>query len=677
MDSKSTALPLLPKTPPATIVLSTISASALTQVPPATKSTSAPSTPAQRSIPTDPKELVKFLLNDDKTDKKAREILKKVVLSHSTKLIKDQKQTSTVQLASKPNLTTSITAKQQPQSTKLLTTKPVMVAQPAKPSVPVTVGVVKSVSKSRVVSSVTAVPSIEAVGSKSSPPKTTSITLAGNTTSPRATQSSVVKTGSGIPGLVTTHATVPSQPKAEKKKETKKKLTKDSPSLSATLTNMGTVKNTALKTAGGSSNPPHMLTSTAELLPYITSGGNASIIRVVSKAAGGSQSVQPTTAVPTAIITTPDGRVLVTGASQPQVSITQAGLSSGKSISNQSSKGAKSGGAVGEGGITGLLKKNGSADAASSKSVVGGALSLSPRQQQASLKTMPVIQISRLSPVSSLRSSASASTGSTQPASNSNAAVSVTKNAPLPPLPSLSLATSIKDTVLGEEASIPHPQPGKTVVASSQSLKQLKLETASGVDQQEKTLKLKKTAVVVNNNQQTVLKPVTTTVVPPVQTVMPLTGTTIAQVISQITPGAISIPSLPKLVASSKPVGHPVVQQLPLTRALPDTTNTANVARDMPPLTGVIDSLSHKVVPETPPLSTTHWKESSPLKSPVEQIMEEHSYLGSTPPVQPAGQSPWQLQFVHTSSPQQQLSGENVLQAQFVPKGPNTNTKDM
>ena len=615
-----------------------------------------------------------FLLKDDGTDEKAiaKEFLKKVVFSHAgAKLIKE-KQASTVQLASKPNLaTTSITAK---QLTKVHTTKPVMVAQSAKPIVPVTVGVVQSVSKPRVTisSSIVAVPAIKSVESSSSPPKTTGITLAGNATSPSTTQSSVVKIGSGLPGHVT-RVTLPSPPKADKKKEKKKKLTKDSPSLPV---NTGAVKSSTLKTAA-SPNPPHMLTSTAGLpgiLQYITSGGSAPLVKVITKAAGGSQPAQPTTADPTTIITTSDGRLLLTGASQPQVSITQASFNSGKSIPGQSLKGAKSGG---------LLKKGGSADTASSKSVVGGALSLSPRQQHASvLKTTPVIQIPRVQSIP-VRVSASASSSSTPPASNSNTAVSVTKSALPPPPPPLATITSTKGSTLDGEASISHPQPGKATIAPNQPLKQLKLGTLSATGQQDQDLKHKQAAVVTNNNQQTVLKTVTTTKVPlvqPAQTVVPLTGTTIAQVISQLVPDSFSIPSLPKLVDSSKQVRRPVVQQLPL--ALPDATISPSVTKDMPPLPSKASD-SHRIVPETPPLSTAPLKESSPLKSPVEQIMEEHSYLGSShsssPPVQPAAQNPWQqLQFVRTSSPEQQLqlqSGENVLQT-HVPKGPSAYAKD-
>jgi hypothetical protein len=130
---------------------------------------------------------------------------------------------------------------------------------------------------------------------------------------------------------------------------------------------------------------------------------------------------------------------------------------------------------------------------------------------------------------------------------------------------------------------------------------------------------------------------------------------------------------------------RPMVKLLPLAGALPETTTTnASVTKDIHVTSKNSDS--YRVIHETPPLSTTPLKESSPLKSPVEQIMEEHSYLGSSqscssPPVQPPGQNPWQLQFVHTSSPEQQQllqlqSGENVLQSQHVPKGPSAHAKD-
>ncbi len=679
MDSKSTTIPILPKTPPVTMISSSsISAAALSQ---ATKSISAPTTPSQRST----KELVAFLLKDDslRNDEKAKELLKNFV-----------------QLASKPNLATtaaSVTAK---QLTKLHTTKPVMVAQSAKPIVPVTVGVVQSVSsKPRVAisSSVTALPSSKSVGPKSSPPKTTGITLAGSTTSPSGTQSSVVKTGSGLSGLVTRVSTS-SPPKTEKKKERKKKIAKDSPSLPATLANLGAVKNSTSKTAA-TSNPPHMLTSTAGLsglpagvLQYITSSGSAPLIKVITKVAGGLQPAQPATAAPTTIITTSDGRVLLTGASQSQVSITPASFNSGKSISSQSSEGAKPRGM--EGGITGLLKKGGSADTPSSRSVVGGALSMSPRKQ---LKTTPVIQIPRVSPIPMRASSSVSNGGSTLPSSNPNSTVFVSKSTPPPPRPPPPLATvtSAKCATLDEAAaSITHPQSGnsKTVVTSSPPLKRLKLETLSATGQREQDLKYKNVSIVVNNDQRTVLKTVTaaTTVplVQPAQTVVPVMmgGATYAQVLSQPSPDNFSIPSLPKLVSSSKQVVRPVVKLLPLAGTLPETTATnASVTKDIhvPPLTSKTSD-SYRVIQETPPLSTTPLKESSPLKSPVEQIMEEHSYLGSShscssPPVQPPGQNPWQLQFVHTSSPEQQQllqSGENVLQSQHVPEGPSAHAKD-
>lgn len=634
---KKESVPLLPKTPPATIVSSSISAVSLVQ---ATKPVSAPSTPSQRST----KELVAFLLKDDRTDEKAKELLKKVVAK---------------------------------QLTKLHTTKPGTVAQSVKPIVPVTVGVVQSVNKPRVAisnsSSVVAQPAVKSVDPKSSQPKTTRVILAGSTTSPITTQSSVVRTESGQLGLATHHVNVSSPPKAEKKKEKRKKVAKDSLSLPATLANAGAVKNLSLKTAA-SSNPPHMLTSTAGLstaglLQYITSVGSAPLIKVITKAAGGSQPAQPTAAAPTAIITTSDGRLLLTGASQPQVTIAQGNFSSGKSIPSQSSKGAKSGGA--DGGITGLLKKGGSADSSSSKSVVGGALSSSPRQQ---LKTTPVIHIPRVSPIPA-RTSASAFTSSTQLASNPNTAVSVAKSTPPPPPPPLATIVSTKGTTLNEEAIFPHPQPGNSVIASSQPLKRLKLETLSATGQQEQDSKHKKASIVANNNQQTVLKTVATTKVPlvqPPQTVVPLTGgKTYARVVSQ--PDSLSIPALPKLFTSSKQVRRPVVQQLPLAGAMPDTTTNASVTSDVQPLTSKASD-SYRVVPETPPLSTAPFKESSPLKSPVEQIMEEHSYLGSShsgsPPVQPAGHNLWQPQFGHASSPEQLQSEENVLQAKHVPKVP-------
>lgn len=686
MDSKSTTIPILPKTPPATIS-SSVGVASLLQT---SKSISAPSTPSQRSLPTDPKELVAFLLKDDslRSDEKTKELLTKVVLSHGVKLIKE-KQARTAQLASKPNIATTSTAANVTaackQLTKLHTTKPVMVAQSAKPIAPVTVGVVQSVSsKPRVVisSSVPALSASKLVDPKSSPPKASGITLSGSTTSPSATQPSVVKTGSGLSGLVTRVST-PSPPKAEKKKERKKKVAKDSPSLPASLANSGALKNSTLKAAAGS-NPPHMLTSTAGLtglpgvLKYISSSGSPPIIKVITKAAGTLQPAQPASAAPTTIITTSDGRLLLTGASQSQVSIAQASFNSGKSIPSQSSEGAKPGGV--DGSSNGLVKMGGSTDSTSSRSVVGGALSFSPGKQ---LKTTPVIQIPRVSSIPARVSSNS----SNQPSSPPNTAVFVSKSTPRAP-PPLATITSTKPAALDEAALLTHPQQlgGKAVIASSQPLKQLKLETpSSATGQREQDLKHKKAPVAAKNDQQTILKTVTATtaatipLVQPAQAVVPLTGaTTFAQVISQPAPENLSVPSLPKLISSSRQGGRPVVKLLPLAGTLPETTTNASVRKDVPPLT----SNSYRVIQETPPLSTTPLKESSPLKSPVEQIMEEHSYLGSShscssPPVQPVGQNPW---LARTSSPEKQLqllqSGENVLQAQHVPKGPSAYAKD-
>ena len=437
-----------------------------------------------------------------------------------------------------------------------------------------------------------------------------------------------------------------------------------------------------MKAAAGS-NPPHMLTSTAGLtglpgvLQYISSSGSPPVIKVITKAAGTLQPAQPVSAAPTTIITTSDGRLLLTGASQSQVSITQASFNSGKSIPSQSSEGAKPGGV--DGSSTGLLKTGGSTDSTSSRSVVGGALSFSPGKQ---FKTTPVIQIPRVSSIPARVSSNS----SNQPSSPPNTAVLVSKSTP-PALcapPPLATITSTKSAALDETALLTHPQQlgGKAVIASSQPLKQLKLETLSSVTgQREQDLKHKKVPVAVKNDQQTVLKTVTATttatipLVQPAQAVVPLTGaTTFAQVISQPVP---EIPSLPKLISSSRQGGRPVVKLLPLAGTLPETTANASIRKDVPPLT----SNSYRVIHETPPLSTTPLKESSPLKSPVEQIMEEHSYLGSShscnsPPVQSAGQNPW---LARTSSPKKQLqlqSGENVLQSQHVSKGPSAYAKD-
>ena len=661
VDSKLATLPIFSTLPSATIVSSLISAPSLSQVTTATTSTGAPSTSSRKSIPTDPKELVAFLLKDDNS-----ELLKKVVLSH--KLI-GEKQGTHVQLASKSHPTGSVIAT---QSTKLHSTKPVMVAQSAKPHSAVTVGVVQSVGKPRIVSTAAAstVSAIKSLELKSSPPKTIGITRTASTTSPSAVQSSVVKTGSssGLLGHVT-HVTVPSPPKVEKKKERKKKLGKDSLSLSATLANTtaaAAVKNSTLKTATNS-NPPHMLTSTG-ILQYITSGASTSapLIQVISKAVSGLQPVPPSTGAATAIITTADGRLLLTGASQQQISIAQAGLGSGKLIPSQSSQGTRSGGM--EGGISSLLKRGtGIIETVSPKSTVGGAVPSPPRQQHTSLKTTPVIQLPRVS--------ISPSVGSTRSATNSSTIASVTRGTPPPPL--LSTITSTKHPALNE-ASVLRTQPRQTAVAS-QPLKQLKLETVSATGQQQEAQDVhKKAAIIVNNNQEAVMKTVTTAPLAQPQTVMPLTGgTTIAQVISQSAPDSFSVSSPPKLVTSSKQVGHPSIQQLPLAGATHSTTVTS-VTKDMLPLT--ITSDSSRVVPETPPQRSTSWKESSPLKSPVEQIMEEHSYLGSSnygsPQVQP-GQSPWQLQLAHTSSPQhQQQSGENDLQTQHVSKGSGAYPKD-
>ena len=613
----------------------------LPQATSTTTSASLPSTPSRKSIPSDPKELVAFLLRDDKTitSDKTKEILKKLT---STAKLLGEKRESVVQLAGKSCATTGgVVAK---QLTKLHTAKPLMVAKSAKPHSPVTVGVVQSVtSKPNIVSSVAAVPTNKSVQPKSSPSKVAGVTLSASKTSPNAMRPSGIKTGSGLTGLQP-RVTIP---KVEKRKEKKKKLSKDALSLSTALPSM---VNATLKAASGS-NPPHMLaTTTTELLQYFTSGNSAPLIKLITKAAGSSRAAQPTAAAPTVITTTSNGSLLLAapGTSHPQLSLTQADLAPGKSAPKLSSQVTKSGKVVD--GVAGLSKSGRSVD---SQSVVSKALSSSLKPQ---LKTTPVIQMPR----------------TFQPVVSSDvAAVSVTRSTAPPPLATI-ISTEL--TAPTEEASLPHTHSAQTTAAvSSHTLKQLKPATVSTIVQQQQNVH-KKVGVVSSNSQQTMLKSAASVPVvhPPAKAVVPLVGgVTVAQVISHVASDSFSIPPLPKLIASSKPLRHPLVQQLPLAA---DARAVTTVSKDVPPLT------SASVI-ETPPHSTSPWKESSPLKSPVEQIMEEHSYLGSShsSPLALPGQSPWQqLQLVHPSSSQQlhQSEEQNAIQTQQIPKGHNVYPKE-
>lgn len=614
--TKPAALPQIQAAPPPT--LPSASSPSLATSTPVTSASSSPRT----AIPTDPQELVAFLLRDDNKNKE--ELIRKIqVLTHNAKLLGEKDKGSAIQ-AVKPHATGTVST--------------VGVANPARANMKTSS---TSTTSSKSPKVLTASPS--------------SVLKSGGTAlgkQPKVSLSPVLKTVGSGPHVAehARSASLPSLLISDKKK--RKKPIKDS------------VATTSSKT--GSPNTSHILTTTTGqqyIFQWANSGGQPSVLKLISKSPN-TTSLQPTSpSTPAAtIVTTSDGRLLFTGGLQQlNTTITQTGLPSMSMATVKPSQGGRLVEAVrgvktGGQNSSSLLKGNASPTKNSSSVVQSsGPRSLSLKQHStslASVKTTPVIELPRVAS-HSVAKSAPASSPKIVPALATNTkatAPAATITASVLPSPLTSSSTPQSVALV----STPRlPQQEKIVPTSLPVVPQVQSERVLTIQPSQAA---KTTAAAVNNlwnTSATVGVSATTgnmVFVKPGATQMPAVS--------------LEIPPMSKLVSSTEQVSSCVTQKLSLAGMQSQAT------RNMP-LSLVGGQAS--TIPETPPQGTTthslQQKEPSPLKSPVEQIMEEHSYLGcyssqqqhALPQQLQADQSPWPLHFQHTSPPQQ-TAGENAAQ---------------
>ena len=661
IDSKLTPLPALQQ-PPASahpLVSASSPISPIINTPAMSSSASSPRT----AIPTDPKELLAFLLKDDNKN----ELVRKVMVTQRT---------NTKLTASKDKGTTTHAVK--PHSAGTVSTE-----SATKPVNPVTlVDPTGVLSKKTTTSSNTTTTVIKPVKVSSLSPSSVLKTSGATTTtstSPKVSVSSVLKTKGSGPHVAehVSHATVPSVQQSARKK---KKLKKDS--LLGTTSSLTTLKT-------GSLNTSHILTTATGqqyVFQWTNSGGTAApVLRLMSKTSVSQQPpALPSTAAAT-IVTTSDGRLIFTGGSQQlNSSVTQTSLTSKSMLTVQPSLGARSvepdrGAKSGEGN-SGLLK--GSAATASGSGVLQSTSSKSLKQHNisslTSVRTTPLLELPRV--VTSVPSattkvtSVTDATAKAAPVHTSVAAVdsSLTAKATTPAVtmttsvtlpPPLISATSQNVNLIPTSLSI---QQVKVVPIPNPALPQIQTERVLSYPQPQAKAALGTLAAV--NNLLNTAKLVTGGVPATLGTTVAMTSST-TQTTTAV-PGSLEIPPLSELASPSKQTSSCVVHPLPI------AISQARATRNLP----LSLTKGHsQTVSETPPQSTTPWllqKELSPLKSPVEQIMEEHSYLGSCSPQQQAQpqHSPWPPQFQNTSPPQQS-TGENVCLPHL--KGHNVYTKDL
>ena len=240
------------------------------------------SSSARMAIPTDPKELVAFLLKDDH-DLKKKELINKLLISHASKL----------------------------KGEKTAVAKPHVV--------PGGVSSAESVIKSIKLP-------------KSSPKKATSSSTSGAKSPKVALISPVSQLSSSGAQTQSTGGPLAVVPKAEKKRKTKQP--KDSPP--------STTIKTAAKTKSGTLNPPaHMLTTTTGqplVIKYVDSTGGSHVLNVVSKVQSATQPLPMATAAKGTIVSvSPDGRLVFAGGNQ-QLSQQQQSSASGTQTASAGSK---------------------------------------------------------------------------------------------------------------------------------------------------------------------------------------------------------------------------------------------------------------------------------------------------------------------------------------------------
>ena len=581
-----------------------------------------------------------------------QELIKKLVLTHQTAKLMEGKRNSPTQ-TTKPHGTSTVsadsavrlvepsksspkkatpTAGRSPKGSKV-SILPVMLKNSAVSVTPATTVPALSTLKSSSVATCMSPSSSVSTSNLSKMGALSQSSLLKNSTLTQTLQSKT----SGGPLANMPHLTLSSLPKQEKKK--KSKTQKGPLSLTASKDSAATTKKTLTPKTGSvnASNSPHMLTTTTGqpyLLQLVNSTMGAPLIKLISNAQSTLQSTSPSTAAPT-IVTTSDGRVLITSRSQQNKnSVSQTGVGS-KVTAVHPSQDVR----LGEDVAT----VNSAVAGSLSRSVVGS----SSRQQQltsmTSVKTTPVIQLPRVST-------------STHNSSLTKTPTQVMSTPP-PPL----------------TGSISHPVSNKTPVSSNSLPPQQQLLMGTSLSAvhilpQVLTVQQPQTQPLLNMGVRDVVKTVTAvpsprTAVPSPRTAVPSPKTTAAsltfgmqdahaQESLQIPPLSTLVPPTLQTAASTPP---PLTRPLSVVGAQPAAWEAIP-----PPLTGT------QTIPETPPLGPAHWlhgqqKEPSPLKSPVEQIMAEHSYLGSQHVQLHLGQASLPLVFTHTPSSQQTV-GEVVPQ---------------
>lgn len=646
VDSKPTPLSPLQQQPPASahpIVSVTSSVSPVINTP----TVSLPASSPRMAIPTDPKELLAFLLKDDNKN----ELIRKAMQRTSTKLTATKEKGTTMQaIAIKPHSTGTVSTES--------------AANLVKPVTPVDVtGVISKKTTTISNSTTTNKPVKVASLSPSSVLKTSDATTA-TSKSPKVSMSSILKTKSSGPHIAehTSRATLLSiQPSEKKKKKVKKEAL---PSTTSSLT--------ALKTS--SLNTSHILTTPTGqqyIFQWANSAGTAPLLKLVSKTPVSQQPTALPSTGAAAIVTTSDGRLIFTGGPQQLNSaVTQTSLISKSMLTAQPSMGPKlvepaQGTKSGERSSTSVLQSIGS------KSIL-------PLKQHdniissTAVRTTPVLELSRVATsVPSAAAKVTPATGavvkaapvytsvakvdSSLTAQVTTPAVTMTTSATLPP-PFIS-TTSQNVNLVPSSLSI---QQVKVVPISNPVLPQIQPERVSSCPQLQSKAALSVPAAANSllNMAKSAIGGVPTTPGTTVSITASTTQSTVA------VPGSLEIPPLSELVSPSK-----------LTQALPLAVSQAQAKRN---LTLSLTKGHSQTVHNTPSQSTTPWlqqKEQSPLKSPVEQIMEEHSYLGSYSPqqqVQPQ-RNPWPVQFQNTSPPQQTTVDSVCLSHH---KGHSVYTKD-
>ena len=489
-------------------------------------------------------------------------------------------------------------------------------------------------------------------------------TSSATTLSPSASSKNIV----GLPGRMP-HATVPSLQKPEKKKKTKTPKVSNLLSLSS---KNSSAKTSAIKTSAVI--PSHLLTTSVATTSTAT-GEQRYVLQLVKSATGGGDSLlqlSPVVAAAGSLLpsstaaTTSNSRLFFTSsAASQQLKSTVMQSSSDTKLSapvKPSSHRVKPLESVDHS----VLK--GGTSIKSAPSVSGSLKQQQVPALQASVKTTPVIQIPRVSPSAPSLTTTKVSTLAPQVSANTAVV------APTPP-PLTGSSTHPLSNKASNGSLVSHASQQQVLVASTPVplptvLPQLETTVLIGQPQPPQAQVLLNTAP--SSFQKTVV-----TAVPAQGNIVSLTAGTPAAIVPTLAQTSLHIPPLSTLTSSVPALQRttagaaPLLQKpLPLNNAHQATASSRG-APHTPPLPLKESHPQLQTITETPPLNYSHFpqgqqKEPSPLKSPVEQIMEEHSYLGNHyhHPQQLHQQSDlaWPLQSVGVTVLQSHLKDPNMSQ---------------